>query len=181
MAFATMADLAAAVHADEEDAVLLTDTRYAQRQLEVATDIIRAYTGQTISAGTTTETLYPVRRVAMLSERPVTAVTTVSVDGAVWPSNDWWWTIQGHVWRLGGHWGAPLEVEYDHGFDPIPGDLVRVCASLAYTLVEGKAGVRSESLGSASVTYLRSASGDEVAVSADQQMVLDRYKPVVAP
>mgnify|MGYP007100061062 CR=1 FL=1 len=167
MAFATAADL--------EDYLGVTftaaDTVRAGLILNAATESIRAYCAQTISQATTTAKLpgtwsYDL----MLPEAPVTAVTTVTLNGdALTTNSDYYWNSRGTLRRAAdftvapattAHWGGPeatVSVTYTHGYATIPDAVESTCLSVAARLFANPAGVQSEMLGSYQVQYDRSA------------------------
>ena len=182
MAFATLADLVDRV--PEDDQALLDNPYLVETLLEEAADLIKSETGQEITAGVSTLTLYAAgRRTLRLPQLPVTAVT-VTVDSLLWVADtDYWWTADGFLWRTNPHavWDGPVEVTYSHGYATVPEDIKRLNAALALSMLQDRAGIRSVSLGNASVTYLRSATGDVASLTADHRRILDRYTPLVTP
>lgn len=182
MAFATLADLVNRVPADDD--TLLDNPYLVETLLEEAADLIKSETGQQIEAGVSTITLYGAgRRTLRLPQLPVTAVA-VTVDSLVWDADvDYWWTEDGFLWRTHPRavWDGPIAVTYSHGYAVIPEDIKRLNASLALSMLQDRAGVRSLSLGSASVTYLRSATGDVATLTEDHRRILERYTPLVTP
>ena len=182
MAFATLADLVDRVPADDQ--ALLDNPYLVETLLEEAADLIKSETGQEITAGVSTLTLYGAgRRTLRLPQLPVTAVA-VAVDSLVWDVDvDYWWTADGFLWRTSPRavWDGPVEITYSHGYAVVPEDLKRLNAALALSMLQDRAGIRSVSLGSASVTYLRSATGEVASLTEDHRRILDRYTPLVSP
>jgi len=186
VAFATIGDLVDRVNPDED--ALLDNIELAERLLDESADLIRAETGQDFAQATSTVVLYATgRRLLQLPQRPVVSITSVvSDEGAfTWPADTYRVTPDGQLERtrsVGGWcWWGPVTVTYVHGYATVPADIVRLNASLALTMLQDRAGVRSASLGSASVTFLRSASGEIATVTDDHRRILDRYRPLVAP
>lgn len=79
-------------------------------------------------------------RLILLTYWPLAAITTVTEDGTVLTADEYTFNEAGGLRRLdgGGHqidWQttkpASIEVAYDGGFDPVPADLVDLCAWLA--------------------------------------------------
>lgn len=160
------------------------DADRGELALEDASDIIRAETGQDFDTATETVTLAGSgRRVIQLPQTPVTAVATVAVDGLAYTlDTNYRWAADGTLTRLGANWPlGPVVVAYTHGYATIPGDIRRLCARFAADLFDDRHKVRSESVGSYSVTYLRSASGNTVVATDDDMRILNRYRQVVAP
>lgn len=122
---ATSADLTAR-------GVDITNTALADAMLAAATDAIRDAAGSQISRGVSTVTIEgaPGRRLHLPSG-PVHDVTAVSVDGS--PVTDWR-LISGALWRSCG-WAdrepTLVTVTYDHGFDPVPADIVELVCDFA--------------------------------------------------
>lgn len=93
---------------------------------------VREAAGVPISRTTSTVTVGGTCDVFLdLPGRPVRAVSSVEVDGS---SVDDWRLVDGRLWRRCGWAGthAPVTVTYDHGFDEVPADIVRlVCMFVA--------------------------------------------------
>lgn len=150
MAFATNAELedwlGYALDASEADRATLI--------LEVATATIQAHTRQTISEVATdaVELQGTWEHVLELPERPVTAVTSVSVDGVAQTVTDDYLVVKNelrrpnaeyHNWQMPSNdfypftktgWGGPssiVAVTYTHGFSTVPDDVKGVCLQLA--------------------------------------------------
>lgn len=157
-ALATTADCTARglIIAPEESDVMGT-------YLQVASAALREAAGVPISQTTSTLTLEASSSPYLqLPGPPVTAVTTVSIDGQ--PVTGW--KLRGaSLYRAAG-WGcdADVEVSYTHGLPEVPADLVdlvcRIAAAalLAYRSADGGEGlaardVRSERIGDYSVQY----------------------------
>ena len=164
-ALATVAD-AAAFDLDVTDGALLR-----------ASVRVRAYTGQQISAGTSTVTLRgPVCR---LPQRPVTAVTSVTdEDGVVLASTDYELAPGG---TLSVDDTGLLTVTYSHGFAVIPDEVVEVVCTVAARLsVSNEAlasGVQQEQSGSASQTFGWDAWKAQSSLTSEEKAVLDRLFP----
>jgi hypothetical protein len=83
--------------------------------------------------------------------------------------------------RRRGIWPATVEVTYSHGYREIPADLVTACLSIAARLYERNDAARaisSETIGSYSVSYARSAvAAGELAT--DERRLLARYRRTV--
>lgn len=164
----------------------------AQALLDQASSVVRAYVRLDISRATTTDT-FTMRRVdplrhgcagaVTLPQRPVEAVTAVEVDGVA--SADWW--LDGSELMVRGwNWGRPpaahqpprVQVTYTHGWDPVPGDIQAIVMQAATRVIVNPSGIRSETVGGESVTYLIPATGEALGVllSRTEQKVLDRYR-----
>lgn len=132
---------------------------------------IRAYTGQTITPGTSTVTLPVLNRRVILPQRPVTAVLTV--DGE--PVNDP--DVVGPVLR--GMWGCEATVTYEHGYASVPDDIKAVTVAMVLrglsTDLIGPMKSR-ESIGEYSYGIPESALARRVVVDRTDRSTLDRYR-----
>jgi hypothetical protein len=117
----------------------------AQAAIDVVTELMRAYTRQTLTAvaddavilaGTQSRRLF-------LGERPVTAVDSpILVDGVALADTEWRWNRRGVLWRQDG-WGDELtevQLTFDHGFATLPADLAAVCRTASLRLSSNPAG-----------------------------------------
>jgi hypothetical protein len=129
------------------------ETTRIERLLELASDAILAGAhGQTITTGTTTDlTCRPYDGVIYLPQRPVTAVTAVSIDGVDYASDAYRFTPGGDrrpamlLRRSNGRdvpWPDCVEVQvtYDHGWDPIPGQIIAATVAMASAVVRNAGG-----------------------------------------
>ena len=150
---ATSADLPAGVSGDVD------------RALEVASAAIRDAAGVAISRGTATVVTTTTRGNLLPLPGPIVSVAAVSVDGS--PVSDYVIESDG-LWRHCG-WGwtpARVEVTYTSGFDPVPADIVDLCASLATAWLQHQAegggsmaGLASARIDDAAETYTAEAAG----------------------
>jgi hypothetical protein len=122
----------------------------------VVTATMRAYCRQTISLveDDTAFLIGTAARRLLIPERPVRAVAAVGLDG--YAVTDYRWTRAGALWRDAG-WGgndSEIEVTFDHGFDPLPDDLVQACRTATARLCANTDGlVRFEAAGEVAETY----------------------------
>ena len=175
-------------------------TARAEQLLDLASGVIRAYTGQYIERVLNDTIVVPGNHTYLLSlpERPVLAVDSVTVgDTALTVDNDYVWDGFGNLYRGAsvtgvlvvngpgtllsdrGDWGGPgtqVTVQYDHGFATIPSDVKAVCLQMAARALSSPDGVNSETVGSYSVSYARSSG---VMLTPDEQNILDRYRQKV--
>lgn len=132
----------------------ITETARATLMLEVATGSIQSWTRQTISQ--VTDDVVELRGtwepVLKLPERPVTAVSSVVLDGTLLTVTDDYTVVKDelrrpnaeyHNWQAPSSdfypftktgWGGPgaiVAVTYTHGFATVPDDVKGVCLSLA--------------------------------------------------
>jgi hypothetical protein len=164
----------------------------AQALLDQASSIVRAYVRQDITRATTTDT-FMMRRVdplrygcagaVTLPQRPVEEVAAVAVDGVA--TLDWWQDgadllMRSWAWNRppAAHRPPQVTVTYTHGWDPVPGDIQAIVMQAANRVIVNPSGVRSETVGGESVTYLIPAAGEYLGVllSRTEQRVLDRYR-----
>jgi hypothetical protein len=167
MAFATAADVEARLGRD------LTDDETARMAvlLEDATDLIRSVTGQVLyPAGSETVRLEATNRVVYyFPQAPVTAVASVVDSDGLTVTADYTWTADGRLWRSLS-WGrrrGDVTVTYSYGYATVPDPLVRLCSRLAVSMLTQPVGaaVKSESIGSYSVTY-----GDGSTLFSDEDL-----------
>ncbi|MFG3476473.1 hypothetical protein ACGF3K_14575 [Streptomyces sp. NPDC047980] len=191
---ATVADLAATLgrtFTPEQEA-------QAQALLDQASSIVRAYVRLDITRATTTDT-FPMRRSdrqhlgapfdharhgqVTLPQRPVEEVATVKVNGTV--THDWWVEqnelfLRSVPWLgpPGAHQAPRVEVTYTHGWSPVPGDIQAIVLQAANRVIVNPSGIRSETVGGVSTTYLIPATGENLGVllSRTEMRVLDRYR-----
>lgn len=177
--------------------MLATLTDYAKREgvpedtlrtisaLENADSYIKGMLGQSIESATTTVALEANgRRRLQLPEVPVTAVTAVTMGLPAVAFTPYRFTTDGGLYRTD-RYGWPsagaVTVTYTHGYVVIPDDLVALACRVARGLASDVGDVRSESVGSYSITYLRSATGERQLLSDEDRTILDRYRPVYSP
>lgn len=136
-----------------------------------------------------------------LPERPVTAVSGITIrhgsifvnDWVLQENNDYRWDRLGLVRRVSyitgrllapvsGYWGgdmAVVDVTYSHGFEVIPDDLRGVCLQAAARAFSNPIGVEAEAVTNAySVQYGAHASGGPVALTESELKIVRRYRPV---
>lgn len=104
---------------------------------------------------THTVTIDPPRDTLWTEHYPVTAVSSITVDGTAVDLDDIAWTRLGRLtWRSGHYWSGDIVTTYDHGTPPA--DLAAAAAEVLAAAFTGAAGTdtpASESLGPWSVTY----------------------------
>ncbi|WP_147982150.1 hypothetical protein [Streptomyces sp. MS191] len=170
----------------------------AQALLDQASSVVRAYVRLDITKSTTTDTFalgWPDRGQHVVSDgcwrygqvtlpqRPIEAVTSVKINGSA--SQDWWLDndllhVRSVPWLgpPGAHQPPQVEVTYTHGWDPVPGDIQAITLQAANRVIVNPSGIRSETVGGISTTYLIPAVGEYLGVllSRTEQKVLDRYR-----
>jgi hypothetical protein len=171
-AFVTAADFA------QRLGVTLTgaETTDADDLLELASDIIRDETGQTIEAVAADELTRPGTwsNRLRLPERPVTAVNSVTLDAVALAESDEWYLQGDELVRVAGSWGGPeavLVIDYDHGWATIPGAIRGVCLEMVARVWVNPGSVAQEGYGSEQVTY---PSGNGLLLTDAERRTLDR-------
>lgn len=164
----------------------------AQALLDQASAVVRSYVRQDISRATTTDT-FTMRRVdpvlhrcagaVTLPQRPVVDIDTVLIDGT--ETQDWWQDgndllLRSWTWDRppAAHRPPQVTVTYTHGWDPVPAEIQAIVMQAANRVIVNPSGIRSETVGGESVTYLIPAAGEYLGVllSRTEQKVLDRYR-----
>lgn len=176
MALATVEDLATYMQQDFSAA----DTATADQMLAVAAGEIKTYTGQNLEAQTGVVDRFRGRyaRILLLSQVPVTTLTSVSVEGDAFTDYDLN-ARAGIITR--NDWGCwfsneLITVTYNAGFSPMDPALKGVCLSYAARLMTNPVGgVTAESLGTYSITYGANSSTDSILNDMERQ-VLDRFR-----
>lgn len=124
-----------------------------------------------------------------LPERPVADVTTITLsntldlDSEPLAATGYDWDRLGLLRRTSGHWGgsgATVTVTYDHGYDPIPDDLVALCIQIASRLYTNPDGTAQETIGSYSYSA-GDAGRSGIALHPDERKVCWRYRQRTAP
>ncbi|GHH58125.1 hypothetical protein [Streptomyces candidus] len=168
----------------------------AQSLLDQASSIVRAYVRQDISRTTTTDT-FTMRRadpvlhrcggMVTLPQRPIVDIASVEVNGVA--TADWWQDgndvlVRSHAWSQppAAHRPPRVRVTYTHGWDPVPGDIAAIVLQSANRVIVNPSGIRSETVGGVSTTYLIPATGENLGVllSRTEMRVLDRYRRTAA-
>lgn len=159
----------------------------AQQCLDVASDVIRGHTRQTLHAVTADAvelTGNPTDRLD-LPQRPVTDVTAISVDGTAIAADEFGWSRSGRLTLTAGTFGddrTAVTVTYSHGYAIIPGDIRAITLALAARMWVNPEGHSREQLGSYNVGYaaIDSAAGQgagaPVHLMAHERITLGRYR-----
>ena len=169
--------------ASTSDATALGVTTTSAALLRASTRV-RAFTGQQISAGTST---ILVRGPSVrLPQRPVTDVASVTwvpesddVAPVLLDADDW--QLQGQVLRLPST--GRFEVVYDHGYATVPDAVVEVVVTVAARLGATDSavasGVQQESSGSVSQSFGWDAWRAVSGLTSEEKAVLGRLFPRV--
>ncbi|GGV91590.1 hypothetical protein [Streptomyces massasporeus] len=164
----------------------------AQALLDQASSIVRSYVRLDITRATTTDT-FTMRRAdpvlhrcagaVTLPQRPVVDITSVKVNDV--ETAEWWQDgndllLRSAAWDRppAAHRAPQVTVTYTHGWDEVPGDIRAIVLQAANRVIVNPSGIRSETVGGESVTYLIPAVGEYLGVllSRTEQKVLDRYR-----
>src|SRR5689334_6413883 len=122
-------------------ALTTNEELYVETLLARASRVVRVYTGQFFEEVTeTVEVLPDMYGNLRLPQTPVTAVASVAVNGDTLDPADYTWTAQGLIrqqtlnsWEINGpylRWTTPATVNYTHGYDPIPDDVIEIVADM---------------------------------------------------
>lgn len=136
------------------------DVPRVTRLIELASGVARREAGgQTISAvaGDVITLAGTYESEMWLPQRPVTALTSIVVDGITVISSTYKWTRQGRLyrtsydreipdWRSWGPWGTPdseVVVTYDHGYADVPEDIALVVAEMVSNRISNPDSLRN--------------------------------------
>ncbi|MGW4030751.1 hypothetical protein ACWEFL_15765 [Streptomyces sp. NPDC004838] len=164
------------------------ETATAALLLELALGAIEEEAGQALESATDTVVLDGPSRSdgayqsgtgtdrLILPRWPVTAVTSVEVDGEALVhghTEDYTWSAAGVLTRVGGHWPShdrAIEVVYTAGFTKLPTGLKRIGLRLAVGAWANPELLASETLGDHSRSFTAEALGMEL-TEADKRTV----------
>ena len=174
MTFATTEELTAYLGRDLSE----READTADLVLEVASGMVRAYTGQQFQAGTTTEWLWCRSGTVLLPQMPVTAVVSVTIDDEpveyrLLPAG----IVRLNRWRH----NEPVLVEYEHGGD-IPAPVRAACLQIAARALRNPDAVRQRTQTAGpfteAVTYAETGSGvtGGINLSQAEKEALDVYR-----
>ena len=172
-ALATPEDVAAALGREFTDA----EGARVENLLDRASDLVRAYVKQAFTLGESTVVRSVRSGRVRLSQFPVVSVDEVRSLAGADVAFDW---TGGPVVR--GLSDRAVRVTYTHGYDEIPGPVVRVVAAVvARRLDDGDAepNVTQESETVGPFTYSRTLAADaaNVFLAGTEKLVLDGYAP----
>lgn len=122
--------------------------------LDVASSVIRDAAGVAISQATSTVSVVAPRGRWLTLPGPVTAVTSVLVDGVAVSD---WILIGGMLWRTGG-WSRQCDpvavtVTFTHGYAEVPADIVNLCCDLAKLGIEADESMATQPAGVVSASF----------------------------
>lgn len=168
---ATLSDLGARLGLD------LTGDARATALLADVSAKVRGHTGRTFTLIEDDEAVVGVcGGVATLPNGPVTAVSTVTVDGT---EVTFTWTTGRRVYDID---GIAATVTYSHGYAEVPDEIVAVVCQIAgraYGVLPTDAGA-DESLGDYSIGASPAAAAGPLGMMNDERATLDRYKAAPA-
>lgn len=181
-AFCTIADLEATLQV-----TIGTPNASATAAITAASAAIQNYCRQRIeqvAADVLTLTVPPVRQTILLSEQPVTTISSVVEDGtALVVGTDYRWTAAGVLTRVGRPWCSLWQgvvVTYTHGYSTIPDDLKAVCVQAAARAY--RAGLGSAATGGVPGIQAEQADGDYQVTFAAQTAASGAFAPpILAP
>lgn len=184
-ALATVSELSARLGRD-----LAAEQVRAEKLLVDASAAVRSYTGQRFTAGSSTARVKARAGRCRLPQRPVTAVTSVSVVGSPATLVPFTWTAgAGDEVLVGSQWGdewypvhgaSHVDVVYSHGYEvaDLPQEVVAVVCQVAGRALGRPAdetGVQQESGPGYSYTSGPAAAAGPVGLMNDERAVLDRF------
>ncbi len=158
----------------------LDDPEAAEQSLTLASGVVRAYCGWTVSLDTTTffvsgdgSALLSLPTLNLISITQLAIGGTVIAPGASgYPTM----SRKGQLWR-GIGWPPHVDVQITctHGFDPVP-DLVKlVTLDVAARQLSNPEGLVSATTGPVTRTYASGSSGDPTKLSTLHSRLLDRW------
>jgi hypothetical protein len=190
--FFTTAELAAALQMDIDS----IDPETANMLAELACDIVRDDLG---GAGESQQidfqaddvvTVYgDSGQIVVLPQKPVTAVSSVVVQGRTLDPKEYNWRDNGRLYRVvfaGTEYadmqtwlwpfGIPITVTYSHGYDTVPSLVKQVALELAVSAYLNPAMAVTQTAGPYSSTYTAQQVG--MSLSDEQESRLDNYRVV---
>lgn len=160
-----------------EFAVSLDST--PDERLEQAQERVRDFCGWHI-APSRTETLTvdgPGSRWLVLPTLRLTAVTSVTEDGALVDAGDYTWSAYGVLTRTYGSWTrrrSGIVVVFVHGFDAVPPPVVAVTRALAQRATDNAGSAARQQAGPFSMQY--SGDGAVMGLLEGEKAALGRYR-----
>ena len=172
MALATIADVEARIGRS----LTAGETSQATAWLTDASSMFVQRAVQKFEVSESTVRLFPRDGVVRLVQRPVIEIVTVTdIDGA---ELDYTYDGFQSIYELGSY--SPVIVNYDHGSDTIPDDVVAVVAGMVVrTLLipaDAAAGIQQQSVGPFSQSYANWAVGRQVLMSPADIEVANYYR-----
>lgn len=171
------------------------DSTRIERLLELASGaVLDEAHGQLIVAGESTETVRPYEGVGRLSQRPVTDVTSVVVEGVtLTEGDDYRWTPGGdrrpaYLIRVvngrdAAWWDCELTVVYEHGWTEVPSRIVVAVINMAKGVYDlaGGGEVASKTSGPFSVSFVEGTQTADMRVAGPVKSLLDQLCGIPGP
>lgn len=172
------------------------DSGRIERLLALASSAVlaEAHDQEIVAATDTVETIYPYEGVGRFSQRPVTDVTSVVVDGdTLTEDTDYRWTAGGNrrpaylIARSNGYdvaWTVQeITVTYDHGWSTVPAQIVLAVVNMVKGVVDlgGGPEVSSKTSGPFSVSFVEGTQVTDLRVTGPTKSILDRLCGVYGP
>lgn len=163
-----------------------------------ASAAVRRFTKQDFTVVTETQGIRPIGGKIKLPQRPVLAVNDISVrlPNSLTESTipGWYWDGSDEVWLTDGgtiinlaeellfvmEWQTPeCQVNYTHGYDTVPDDVVGVICSMVTRIVTapGLGGVISENVGEYSYRLSDAAAQGPMSLTQAEKDALASYRP----
>lgn len=110
----------------------------------------------------------------------VTEVTAVSNEGTALTDVEYDWSESGYIESRYGCWTTrprQVEVEFTHGYDDIPADVVGVAVAVAARAIASPSGATRQQVGAVALGYatVNGASGG-IALLQHERDILDQYR-----
>ena len=166
--------------------------------LDDASALVRSYTNQTFEhVDDDTVTLPATGGRIVLPGRPVSAVSRVVAVGGNLALPDFTladWAFDGidtikigdgaaiinlpEVWWDDDGYPGTYQVTYSHGYATVPPDVLSVVCGMVIRVFQNPSNLRSETVGSYSVTYTIPATGEALGINLSryEKKILDRYR-----
>jgi hypothetical protein len=177
--------------------VAAADEDRVETLLQDASAVVRSYTKQDFTLTDTVARIRPIGGRLILPQRPVTGVTSVKVfdyNENLVTIVGWMWDGGQEVWLMVGEtvinlaegirdlfrFNTPLcQVDYTHGYDVIPDDIVTVvCGMVIRSLATpGYGSIQSQSAGPFSQRLSDAAIQGIVALTPSDRDILNSYRP----
>lgn len=172
------------------------DSGRVERLLALASSAVlaEAHDQLIVATADTAETIYPYEGVGRFSQRPVTEVASVTVDGELLvEGTDYRWTAGGNrrpaylIARSNGEdipwWVSEIEVVYSHGWAEVPAQIVVAVINMVKGVVDlgGGPEVASKASGPFSVSFVEGTQVTDLRVTGPVRSMLDRLCGVAGP
>jgi hypothetical protein len=162
------------------------EERQAQQAVLIASEAVRSTTGQVFTSGTSTVNLpVPDGQWLALPQRPVTGVTSVTLDGAALVEGVDYTRVGDRLFRYSGWqsygFGPPVvTVAYSHG-GVVPDDVLGAVLAVAADLFDNPLGLTSETIGNYTWRASESDTGTRAADLLAGVKAAYRRRPLTVP